>query len=67
MIDKMFTSAEVIKILRLDCKSVKDTKESLRYLIRTGQIDPIKVCGNNLFTEQAIQAYIAYCQNQSEK
>ncbi|MFC1479156.1 hypothetical protein ACFL6F_01030 [Planctomycetota bacterium] len=61
MIEKLYTKAEVIEILRLDQKQVKNPRETLKYLVRTGQIQAIKIAGVYMFTEQSIQNYIDYC------
>ena len=64
---ELFTKDEVIQILRLDKKGVKDPGESLRYLVRTGQLQCLKVAGQRLFTERAIKNYLAYCADKGRR
>jgi len=64
---KLYTKEEVIEILRLDEKNVKNPIDSLRYLIRTRQLRAIKICGELRFTEDAINEYIGYCASLEDK
>ncbi len=55
---KLLTQEEVIGILRLDDIGLKDPKETLRYLRRTGQIGYVKVAGKILIPQSEVEAYI---------
>jgi len=60
---KLYSKQDVIRILRLDEKNLKNPVDSLRWLIRSGQLKAIKVCGQLLFTEQAVRDYLSLCMN----
>lgn len=60
---KLFTAAEVAAILRLADKQVKDPCESVRYLVRSGRLKAVRICGRLLFTEADVAAYIESCRN----
>ena len=60
-VESFLTMGDVVKLLRLDQKNVKNPSDSLKYLIRTRQIEPVKICGQNLFTKEAIQKYVDRC------
>ena len=59
----LYTKEEVALILRLDRKGVKNPTESVRYLVRTGQLKALIVAGQQLFTEQALSEYSSSCEN----
>jgi len=65
MIKSLLTKEEVADILRLNNRGVKDPIESLRYLVRTGQIEAVKICGQLMFEEDAVREYIQYCKAKS--
>jgi len=56
---ELLTQEEAIRLLRLDSLDLKQPKEALRYLRRTGQIAYLKVCGKVLFPRKALNDYIS--------
>lgn len=55
----LLTQDEAITVLRLDCLGLKDPKESLRHMRRTGQLAFVKVAGKVLIPRGAIDDYLA--------
>jgi len=55
---ELLTQKEVIGILRLDQIGLKDPKETLRYLRRTGQIGYVKVAGKVLIPKSEVETYV---------
>ena len=55
----LLTQTEVIRLLRLDEMGLKDPKESLRYLRRTGRLGYVKIAGRILFPKDEISAFLA--------
>ncbi|MFH1706761.1 MAG: hypothetical protein ABIF71_02455 [Planctomycetota bacterium] len=62
---KLLTKGEVVKILRLDQKTVKSPVTSLRYLVRTRQLMPMKICGELLFDEGEVYRFIDACRKKA--
>lgn len=56
---KLLTADEVIEILRLDARGLKNPKEVLRHLRRTRQIGFTKIGGRVHYTQQDIEDFIA--------
>ena len=57
-IPDLLTQEEAIRLLRLDEVGLKNPKESLRYLRRTGQIGYVKVAGKVLIPRDEVASYI---------
>jgi hypothetical protein len=56
--NELLTPEEVIKILRLDARGLKNPKEVLRHLRRTRQIGFVKIGGRILFRRQDVEEFI---------
>ena len=54
----LLTQEEAIGILRLDSLGLRDPKESLRHLRRTGQVGYVKVAGKVLIPKEEIVTYL---------
>ena len=54
----LLTQNEVIRALRLDGLEVRNPKESLRHLRRTGQLGYVKVAGKVLIPRAAVMEYL---------
>ena len=54
----LLTQNEVIRVLRLDGLGVRNPKESLRHLRRTGQLGYVKVAGKVLIPRVAVMEYL---------
>ena len=57
-IPELLTQEEAIAVLRLDHLGLKDPRESLRYLRRTGQLGYVKVAGRILIPRGEIGDYL---------
>jgi len=55
---ELLTQQEAVKALRLDDMDIKNPKESLRYLRRTGQLTYFKVAGKIVIPRKAIKDYL---------
>ena len=55
---ELLTPEEVIEILRLDARGLKDPKEVLRHLRRTRQIGFVKLGGRILFRKSDVEDFI---------
>ena len=58
MAGELLTPEEAVSLLRLDQLGLKNPKESLRYLRRSGQLGYVKVAGKVLIPRQEISAYL---------
>lgn len=54
----LLTQEEAVEVLCLDRLGLRDPKESLRHLRRTGQIGFVKVAGKILIPRQELIAYV---------
>lgn len=55
---QLLTQDEAVQMLRLDRLGLRDPKESLRYLRRTGQIGFVKVANRVLYPLEALREYL---------
>jgi len=55
---QLLTQEEAAQILRLDRLGLKDPKETLRYLRRTGQLGYVKVAGKVLIPMGELELYV---------
>lgn len=55
---KLYTDEEVIDLLRIDVKSIKDPKATLKHLRRTGQLSYVKVAGRVRYRELDLENFI---------
>ena len=63
---KLYTLKETAELLRITEKNIKNPVESVRYLIRAGKLNCIKVCGQRLITEKELDNYLTYCTVRSQ-
>jgi len=54
----LLTQEEAVRVLRLDRLGLRDPKETLRHLRRTGQLGYVKVAGKVLIPRKDIEAYL---------
>jgi hypothetical protein len=57
-IEELLTADEVVHMLRLDARGLKNPRESLRNLRRTGRLGFVKVAGEILYPKSEIHRFI---------